>query len=154
MRRRILPLLSILVWVAFLAVAGGYAGRLGDAVQNDDSAFLPSGAQATLVARLLPDSGLPAVVVYQRPAGLEAADRAAVEADVASFAGLPGVAGPPAEPVASADGQALEVVVPLRDPAAVAAIRARAASHPGLTADPDLHRGGERLRAAADRPLP
>jgi RND superfamily putative drug exporter len=132
MRRRVIPVLSIVIWVIFLAVAGGYAGKLGDVVRNDNAAFLPSGAEATRVARLDPAAGsLPAVVVYERPAGV---DPATVAADLTYFATLPGVAGPPTAPVTSADGQAVETVVPLTAPAAVTAIRARATGHPGLSA--------------------
>ncbi len=129
MRRKVIPVLSVVIWVAFLAVAGGYAGKLGDVVQNDSAAFLPAGAESTRVARLDPDAGsLPAVLVYERPTGITAADRSAVAADLASFA-----PGSPA-PVESADGQALSAVVPLTDPGVVAAIRVRASGHPGLTA--------------------
>ena len=55
-----------------------------------------------------------AVVVYDRPSGLTAADRAKVTADAASFARVPGaLPGQVTGPVFSADGKAAEIIVPV-----------------------------------------
>jgi RND superfamily putative drug exporter len=54
----------------------------------------------------------PGVVVYVRPSGLTAADRAKAAADARSFAGVPGVVpGQVVGPIPSADGKALLTIV-------------------------------------------
>ncbi|MFI0349082.1 MMPL family transporter [Actinomadura sp. 9N407] len=143
--RWLVPVLLIIGWVAFLGVGGGYAGSLGEVVKNDNAAFLPAGAEATQVAEIEPGffgaEQTPAVVLYVRDSGITAADRAAVAGDVRAVQSVEGVAGRVAGPVPSADGRALQLVVPLSTagdaaalPGAVEDIRARAQSHPGLTA--------------------
>ena len=58
-------------------------------------AWLPANAQSTQVLNLRSEVVSPnvfaAVVVYERPSGLTAADRAKVTADAAAFARVPGV---------------------------------------------------------------
>lgn len=143
--RWLVPVVLIIGWVAFLGAGGNYAGMLGEVVKNDNAAFLPSGAEATRVAELEPGffgaERTPAVVVYVRDSGVTAADRAAVRADLRAIASVEGVAGRAAGPVPSADGRALQIVVPLSTsgdssvlPGAVDEIRELARSHPGLTA--------------------
>ena len=54
----------------------------------------------------------PGVVVYERPSGLTAADRAKAAADARRFAGLPGVVpGTVRGPIPSADGQAMQTIL-------------------------------------------
>ncbi|WP_207947135.1 MMPL family transporter [Actinomadura sp. 7K507] len=137
-------MLLIAGWVAFLGVGGGYAGRLGEVVKNDDAAFLPAGAEATQVAETAPGffgaEQTPAVVVYVRDSGITAADRSAVAGDIQAIRPLEGVAGKVAGPIPSADGRALQIVVPLSTtgdatvlPGAVEDVREQVRSHPGLT---------------------
>jgi putative drug exporter of the RND superfamily len=107
----------LVLWVAVLAVAGPLAGKLTGVEKNDNSTWLPGNAEATQVADLQkqfqPDDVAPAVVVYERPSGITAADRAKVARDVTAIAALPGVAGTVAGPVPARDGKAVQVIVPI-----------------------------------------
>ncbi len=106
------------LWLGVLAVAGPLAGKLTGVQQNDNSAWLPGNAEATQVAdlqkRFQPDDIAPAVIVYERPGGLTPADTAKAAADVAALGRVPGVAGQVVGPVPSQDGQALQVIAPIR----------------------------------------
>src|SRR3954452_19832736 len=83
------------LWVVVLAIAGPLAGKLGGVEKNDNSAWLPSGAEATQVADLhkqfAPDDIAPAVIVYERAGGITAADQAKAAADAKAFATVAGV---------------------------------------------------------------
>jgi len=106
------------LWLIILGVAGPLAGKLTGVQQNDNAAWLPGNAEATevmeLSTRFQPDDIAPAVIVYERPAGLTPADRAKAEADVVALRRVPGVTGEVAGPVPSPDGQALQVIVPIK----------------------------------------
>ena len=80
------------------------------------SAWLPGSAESTKVldvqAHFQSPNVYPGVVVYERPSGLTAADRAKAAADARMFAGLPGVVpGRCMGPIPSADGQALQTIL-------------------------------------------
>jgi putative drug exporter of the RND superfamily len=79
----------LVLWVAILAVAGPLAGKLMGAEKNDAQAWLPAQAESTRVLALqsqfLSPNVFPAVVVYDRPGGLTAADRAKATADAGRF---------------------------------------------------------------------
>src|SRR5579872_648768 len=141
---RALAGIVLLVWLAIAGLSGPFAGKLAGIQRNDPSLFLPSDAESTQVLRL--QSGfqgvdqMPAVLVYERRTGITAADRVLVDRQAAAIAHLPGVAGPPSPVQASADGQALEFVVPVRADTiaatgdAVAALRRVVHGSPGLAA--------------------
>src|SRR5262245_28755907 len=106
-------------WVVVFAVAGPLAGKLNSAQQNDASSWLPHNAESTQVVeqakRFAPSDIFPALVVYERPDGpITPADQAKAAADVQRFAGVQDVTGKIIGPVPSKDGQALQVVVPVR----------------------------------------
>jgi putative drug exporter of the RND superfamily len=106
-------------WVVVVAVAGQQASKLNSAQQNDASAWLPDNAESTqvveLAKRFTPSDVFPALVVYERPGGaITPADRARVAADVRRFAGVQDVTGDLVGPIPSGDGQALQVIVPIR----------------------------------------
>ncbi|GAB3674250.1 MMPL family transporter [Actinocorallia lasiicapitis] len=109
--------LTLLIWLALLAVLVPVSGRLSDAQTDDPAASLPGNAESTQVLRLQDEFGqndrTQAMAVYERPGGITDADRAAAAADLPELAGIDGVAGPVAPPVASADGQALRVLIPV-----------------------------------------
>jgi RND superfamily putative drug exporter len=110
----------VLGWLAIGGVAGPYAGRLSEVAVNDNAAFLPADAEATraqdLSAGFVERETTPAIVVYERPGGITAADRQAAAADAAEFADVAGVAPPIPPPIPSDDGEALEVIVPIAEP--------------------------------------
>jgi putative drug exporter of the RND superfamily len=82
-------------WLIVVAVAGPLAGKLGSAEQNDAKSWLPATAESTRVldlqSRVKPPNVYPAVVIYDRPSGITAADRAQAAADIDRFAGVSGV---------------------------------------------------------------
>jgi putative drug exporter of the RND superfamily len=106
-------------WVIVVVVAGPLAGKLNSAQKNDASSWLPKNAESTqvvdLAKRFTPSDVFPALVVYERSDGpVTAADRAKVAADVQRFAGVQDVTGKVLGPIPSRDGQALQVVVPVK----------------------------------------
>jgi RND superfamily putative drug exporter len=105
-------------WLIVLALAGPLAGKLGSAEQNDARSWLPASAESTRVldlqSRVQSPDVYPAVVVYDRPSGITAADRAQAAADIDRFAGVPGVQGSQITgPVVSEDGKAIQAIVPV-----------------------------------------
>ncbi len=107
------------VWLVAGGVAGPYAGRLSEVSTNDNAAFLPADAEATRAQQLAAEFNeretVPALVIYERATGITEADRQAVAADLAEFAAIDSVAGPLPPPIASSDGQALQVIVPIAE---------------------------------------
>lgn len=118
-RATLIAAVVVLAWLAVGAVAGPYSGRLGDVATNDNAAFLPADAEATRAQELsrgfVARQTTPALVVYERRSGLTEADRQKAAADAARLAEVPGVVGPLPPPIPSADGQALQLVVPIDD---------------------------------------
>ncbi|WP_433114714.1 MMPL family transporter [Micromonospora sp. CA-246542] len=118
-RATLVAVVVVLAWLVIGAVAGPYAGRLGEVSTNDNAAFLPTDAEATraqdLAGGFVDRPTTPALVVYERSSGITDADRQRVAADAARFAQVPGVVTPLPPPIPSEDGQALQVVVPVDD---------------------------------------
>ncbi|MEU4333790.1 MMPL family transporter [Micromonospora lupini] len=118
-RATLIAVAVVLAWLVIGGVAGPYAGRLSEVATNDNAAFLPTDAEATraqdLAGGFVDRQTVPALVVYERPAGITDADRQRVAADAARFAQIPGVVTPLPPPIPSQDGQALQVVVPVDD---------------------------------------
>ncbi|HEV2241479.1 MAG TPA: MMPL family transporter [Streptosporangiaceae bacterium] len=108
----------LILWILILAVAGSLAGKLTGAEKNDAQSWLPPSAQSTKVLALQSRFQSPnvysAVVVYDRSAGVTAADRAKAASDAAKFTTVPRVVrGQVAGPFVSRDGRAIETVVPV-----------------------------------------
>jgi RND superfamily putative drug exporter len=88
------------VWAVLIAVFGPLGLKLPD-VTNDD-VVVPSGSQTAQVARILRDrfpggDRKPVLLVYRRPGGLTAADRARIAGDVRRARDVPLVQGAVAE---------------------------------------------------------
>ncbi|NJC72304.1 MMPL family transporter [Planosporangium thailandense] len=141
---RRLKYVIIVFWLVVFGVAGGLAGKLTGVEKNDAQSWLPSAAESTKVLAIQssftsPDT-VPAVVVYERPQGLTEADRTKIASDVASFGRLGSLDGT-VRPLPSADGKAVQVIIPLdlgKDGWAkagdmVASIKKTAAGDPGLS---------------------
>ncbi|MYR47448.1 MMPL family transporter [Streptomyces sp. SID5910] len=105
----------IALWAVVLVPALMLAGKLGDAEENDNSAWLPGNAESTAVVeraqKLMPADSVPAIVVYDRAAGVTDADLAKARADAEAFQGIENVMGTPQGPVASEDGKAIQTIV-------------------------------------------
>ncbi len=109
--------LVLVFWLVVVVAAAPFAGRLSGAEKNDTQAWLPGNAESTRVIDLQgafesPDV-IPAVVVYDRPGGLTAADRAKVASDAGRLALVARTDGPVSGPVFSGDGRAAETMVPI-----------------------------------------
>src|SRR4051794_10353272 len=106
------------LWIVILFLAAPLAGKLTGVEKNDNSAWLPGGAESTQVADLqkqfVPDDIVPAVIVYERPGGITAADQAKAAADVKAISGVDGVVGQVTGPIPSQDRAALEVIAPIK----------------------------------------
>src|SRR3954447_4518483 len=106
------------LWIVILVFAAPLAGKLTGVEKNDNSAWLPGGAESTQVADLqkqfAPDDIAPAVIVYERPGGITAADQAKAAADVKAISGVDGVVGRVTGPIPSQDKAALEVIAPIK----------------------------------------
>ncbi|NDU74160.1 MMPL family transporter [Actinomadura sp. DSM 109109] len=113
------------LWIVLLAALGPLAGKLGDVEKNDAASWLPAGAESTQVVelqeRFRKDETMLAVIVYERSAGITAADKAKAQSDVAAFQKLPG-AQQAQGPFPSKDGKALQTLVPLTDEDLTAAV--------------------------------
>jgi putative drug exporter of the RND superfamily len=108
----------VVFWLIIVAVLGPLAGKLTGAEKNDASAWLPAAAESTKVldvqSRFQSPNIYAAVVVYDRVSGLTGADKAKAAADVRRFAGVHGVVrSQVAGPIPSADGKAMETIVPI-----------------------------------------
>ena len=103
-------------WVVLLVVTLPLSTKLTGAEKNDAKNWLPANAESTKVLDLQlqfqAPNVFPAVVVYERPSGLTAADRAKAAADSVGFARLSGVGTSNVTgPIASADGKAMQTVL-------------------------------------------
>lgn len=112
---RVTKWVVLALWAALLVPALLLAGKLGDVEENDNSAWLPGNAESTRVVeraeRFQPADTLPAIVVYDRPEGVTAADLTKARADAEAFRGVDGVVGRPQGPLKSRDGKAIQTVV-------------------------------------------
>lgn len=108
----------IALWAALLVPALMLAGKLGDVEENDNSAWLPGNAESTAVVeraeKFMSADTLPAVVIYDRSAGVTDADLAKAKADVEAFNGIENIVGPAQGPVKSEDGKAIQTVVQVK----------------------------------------
>ncbi len=77
-------LIVILVWLVVAAVLVPVAPTLEEVTENEQTAFLPDGAESTrvveLVAERFPSDGTPAIVVFHNPDGLTDLDLQAARA--------------------------------------------------------------------------
>src|SRR5829696_3679577 len=79
-------------WIVVLGLLFSPASKLPDVLNNEAASWLPEDAQSTQVVKQIADfqstNEFPAVVIYERPAGITSADLAAVSAQVAKFNAL------------------------------------------------------------------
>lgn len=113
-------LVAILGVVFFLfgGAGGQYQGKLSSVQKNDNAAYLPASAESTEVdtdsQAFQSVQTIPGFLVYQRPGGLTAADRAAIERAPATVRTISGVAADQVgQPVFASDGATASVAVPL-----------------------------------------
>jgi RND superfamily putative drug exporter len=106
------------VWVLLIAVGGSLASKIGSVENNEAQTWLPATAESTRALKVAEShfaakNRIEAVVVYARPSGLTAADRAKVTADRRALGPLSGT---PVPPVSYADdGRAALLTLQVRD---------------------------------------
>ena len=103
-------------WVVVLVLALPLSSKLTGAEKNDTKYWLPGNAESTKVldvqSRFQSPNVYTGVVVYVRPSGLTAADRAKAAADARRFAAVPGaVPGTVTGPIPSSDDKALQTIL-------------------------------------------
>jgi putative drug exporter of the RND superfamily len=108
--------LVVLFWLILVVLAGPLSGKLTGAEKNDSSSWLPPAAESTQVLNLrssaISPNVYPGVLVYDRPSGVTAADKAKAAADAAKLAKIDGaVPGTVIGPITAADGKAMETIV-------------------------------------------
>lgn len=112
-----IPVLLALIWLAAGSMGGPYFGKVGEVSTNDRSTFLPESADATQVnerlAGFLGEESIPAVVVVTGGGDLSEDEIADVQAVVDDIGELDAVIGDVSPPIASEDGQAVQVFVPI-----------------------------------------
>ena len=112
-----IPVLLILVWLVGGSVGGPYFGKVDEVSSNDQSAYLPSSADATQVQERLTDflgsDSIPAVVVVTGDGELSADQLSEIARLTDEFAAIDGVTGDVSPPITSDDGQAVQLFVPI-----------------------------------------
>ncbi|WNO62472.1 MMPL family transporter [Streptomyces sp. AM2-3-1] len=117
--RWLIPLVLVIVWFGLGGAFGSYAGKLGEVSTNDQAAFLPQNAESTKVVTeqksFNQQETLPAIVVWTADGDDKVTPEQKDEATRAlrTLTKAPGVEGEPSPALLSADGRALEGVVPL-----------------------------------------
>ncbi|WP_455356374.1 MMPL family transporter [Streptomyces sp. SYSU K217416] len=118
-RLRALPWAIVALWVAVIALAGPFAGKLGDVQRDRAVDYLPANADSTQVAKIqdtLPGGeSTDLVLVYHRDGGLTAADRAEAGRQTAEIARDHRLTSPP-RGVPSEDGTTLMYPVSSTEP--------------------------------------
>ncbi|MGW6456435.1 MMPL family transporter, partial [Streptomyces sp. NPDC055078] len=126
-RRRAVPWAIVLLWIAVVAVAAPFAGKLGDAQRDNIVDYLPESAdstQATRIQQELPGGeATEIVIVYHRDGGLTAADRATADRQSAEIAAGHRLTSRPVA-IPSKDGSTLMVPVASTEPGEDSADRA------------------------------
>jgi RND superfamily putative drug exporter len=107
----------LVFWLLMVVALGSLASKLTGAEQNDAKSWLPSNAESTKVIdeqkAFQSPNRFTAVVVYERPGGLSAQDKAKIGGDTAEYAHVGSLDGHVTGPVFSADGASAQVIVPL-----------------------------------------
>ena len=92
---RVTKWIVLVFWLVALGVLGGLSAKLADVQNNEASSWLPGSAESTEVSNELADTvdpnNIPTLVVYERPSGLTAEDRAAIADQASQMAGIDGV---------------------------------------------------------------
>ncbi|MER6612401.1 MMPL family transporter [Streptomyces xantholiticus] len=108
---RAVPWAVVALWVAVIALALPFAGKLADAQRDNIIDYLPASADSTQVAKI--EQALPGgestelVVVYHRDGGLTAADRTHAQQRIDEITGAHEFGGGPPRGIPSQDGTTL-----------------------------------------------
>lgn len=118
--RVLLPAVLILIWFAGAGIGGPYFGKVSEVSSNDQTAYLPSSAEATQVQQRLSDfrdsEALPAVVVFTSEEKLTEAELSTLADAVASLPDqVSGVSDDLSPLIPAEDGKAAQAFIPIAD---------------------------------------
>jgi RND superfamily putative drug exporter len=123
--RALIPAILILVWIGVGGIGGPYFGKISQVSSNDATSYLPSSSDSTKVQNLevafASKKIIPAVIVFVRDAGLTSADKTFIDGRIDALKSSSGVDTGTSPAIASKDGKAIEVVVPVKDDTATSA---------------------------------
>lgn len=117
--RWVIPAILIVAWL-FVGYSGGpYFGKISQVSSNDATSYLPSSSDATKVQNLeVKFAGkkvLPAVVVFARDSGLTSGDKSFINGRITAIKKLSNIDSGTSPAVYSKDGEAAQIVVPVKD---------------------------------------
>jgi len=124
-RRWVIPALLVLAWLVIGGTAGPYAGKLNEVIKNDNAAFLPKHAEATLALNAqqkLAGEHQPifGTLIFEMPNRLTANESAAINTFIAGVPNLKMSDGSPVKNylvpspivgITSQDGKAISAIV-------------------------------------------
>lgn len=119
--RIVTPIILIAAWLGVAAVGGPTFGKLSSVSNNDPAAFLPASAQSTKVQEIQTQfresQSIPAIVVLESNTTIKPSQYTAYQPLVASLQAVQGVQANNsiAGPIPSADGRAVQFIVPISD---------------------------------------
>ncbi len=124
-------LIVVFVWLAIGGIGGPTFGKLSSVSTNDQAAFLPASAESTKVqdiqAKFRSSDSIPAIVLFESDSAISPSSYTDYRTIADALAKIPGVEQGIAGPIPSADGKAVELIVPVSSKAetktAVAAVR-------------------------------
>jgi putative drug exporter of the RND superfamily len=112
-----IPVLLVLIWLVGGSIGGPYFGKVDEVATNNQSSFLPQSADATQVSERLPDflgdDSIPAVLVVTSDSALTDDQLSGIQALVDDISGIDGVLEGVSPPIASDDGEAVQVFIPI-----------------------------------------
>jgi RND superfamily putative drug exporter len=111
--------LVLVAWVVFAAIAGSFASKFEEGQENEQSSFLPGGAESVRALeqtkRFSSGDNAPVIVVYRRAAGLTDADTAKIAGDKDALdAQRPVATGAFRGPIVSEDGTTALLSAPVK----------------------------------------
>ncbi|MCI0158121.1 MMPL family transporter [Leifsonia shinshuensis] len=124
--RIVVPTALILIWLVLAGIGGPTFGKLSGVSSNDQAAFLPASAESTEVQawqkRFTDSDAVPAIVVVQSDTAIPKSGLAAYSELATKLGAVEGVQAPEpgattsvAGPIPSADGRAVQFIVPVAD---------------------------------------
>jgi RND superfamily putative drug exporter len=117
--RRLAPALLIIVWFAVAGIGGPTFGKLSSVSSNDQASFLPASAQSTQVqeiqAKFRNSNSIPAIIVIESDTKISPASYRDYQPLIAKLQAVEGVqqGASVAGPIPSADGNAVQFIVPI-----------------------------------------
>lgn len=115
--RILLPAMLIIAWLVGAGIGGPFFGKVGEVSSNDQTSYLPSSAEATLVQERLSEfrdsDAIPAVVVFVADTKLTETQLGKIDTAIDGLTELEGVDDDISPVLPSEDGRAAQVFVPI-----------------------------------------